>query len=100
MSGTPTEICVALGLLLSKISDIHVKERRRAFKVKNREHMIKRVLVYSDMEFDKASERPLETNNYNGFKVESSVEGLEGGGILLWRLLFSSNEYSKIGFLD
>ncbi|KAL2944092.1 hypothetical protein RDABS01_032439 [Bienertia sinuspersici] len=92
ISGTPTEICVALGLLLSKISDdpwkgkvIRFSEnstnaygRRRAFKVKNRVLLQLREVgkgtddqkgsSVSDMEFDKASERPLETNNYNVIK--------------------------------
>ncbi|KAL2944832.1 hypothetical protein RDABS01_033179 [Bienertia sinuspersici] len=137
MSGTPMEICVALGLLLSEISDdpwkgkvITFSENPQMHLVKGehlrskiefvrsmecgkntnfqkvfdlilnvavegklaKEHMIKRVFVFSDMEFDKASQRPWETD-YMVIKRKFEEKGYGDAvpEIVFWNLRYSKS---------
>nr|GEX90574.1 hypothetical protein [Tanacetum cinerariifolium] len=131
MSGTPMEVCVALGLLVSELSEepwkghvitfsaspqLHLVEGRdlksktefikrmdwggntnfqRVFDrmlevaVRNKlseDQMVKRVFVFSDMEFDQASSRPWETD-YEAIQRKFKSNGYENvPEIVFWNL--------------
>ncbi|PWA51499.1 hypothetical protein CTI12_AA466310 [Artemisia annua] len=70
MSGTPMDVCVALGLLVSELSEER-SHGKRVFETMlevavryklSEDDMVKRVFVFSDMEFDQASSSPWETD--------------------------------------
>ncbi|KAF9607097.1 hypothetical protein IFM89_032213 [Coptis chinensis] len=53
MSGEPMEVCVALGLLLSELSE-HPWNGQKVTGNLDKDKMIKKVFIFSDMEFDTA----------------------------------------------
>ncbi|KAH0738954.1 hypothetical protein KY290_037659 [Solanum tuberosum] len=138
MNGTPMEVSVALGLLISQLSEepwkgklitfsktpeFHVKVFDKILEVAmkgslSEEQMIKRLFVFSDMEFDVASTRPWETD-YSATPVPSNEKGvalvsgysknlvslfLEEGGILspesVMMQAISGEEYEKLVVFD
>ncbi|GJZ62249.1 DUF2828 domain-containing protein [Tanacetum coccineum] len=107
MEGTPIVVSVALGVLVSELSEEpwkgHIitfsknpKMRKKVFDLilevasNNRlseDEMIKRVFVFSDMEFDQASRKKWETD-YQAIKRKFAEKGYGGAvpEIVFWNL--------------
>ncbi|KAL6223514.1 hypothetical protein ACLB2K_006899 [Fragaria x ananassa] len=89
MSGKPMEVCVALGLLVSKLCNEPWKGKVAVNGKLKPENMIKRIFVFSDMEFDQASTNRWEidyemlTEGGTGSSGRSRMVVSGGGGVAI-----------------